>query len=221
MTCTTRFRRLARILGAALLALAVVGPVGAGPAHAINPPQTTVRGTAEVLYPWVNYFSYHVVASQGRAYVSPKVFLATAAVTDYGGGCVFRSHQIAGHCSGGRHEIYLHVGENQAAINRRGDYAAGSTLAHEFGHHIAESLGLRLSTMGSELYADCMAGAFSRYAYANRLIDMTDVYEGYHRVDDYADGAGGYPTNALRKGWYAWGFNTYDVAGCAAHAARA
>ena len=40
-------------------------------------------------------------------------------------------------------EIWIDTPVNQSKITRLGDYAAGFFLAHEWGHHMADTLGLR------------------------------------------------------------------------------
>lgn len=222
-TAAHRPARTLRFVAALVLALQLAGTATATPAHAINPPQRTVKGTVDALYPWINYFSYHVVSTSGRGYRSPGVGYADGRATHFTNGCSIYEHHIAGYCQG---DVYVHLSVNQSKIDRLGDYAAGFWMAHEFGHHVAASMGHRFSKMGGELFADCFAGAFTRYAYDWKMLDGNDVWEGYWTLGDApypAEGTGptgnGYPSKALRQGWFLWGFNSYSVTGCATHAA--
>lgn len=151
MTTTAhRPARTVRFVAALVLALQLAGTATATPAHAINPPQRTVKGTVDALYPWINYFSYHVVSSSGRGYRSPGVGYADGPATHFTNGC----------------------------------------------------------------------------SYDSKMLDANDVWEGYWTLGDApypAEGTGptgnGYPSKALRQGWFLWGFNSYSVTGCATHAA--
>lgn len=63
--------------------------------------------------------------------------------------------------------IYYDVGYLDGWRTRIGDYAAISTLAHEYGHRVQDHLSLNESTTGlftlqKELMADCLAGAYLR-----------------------------------------------------------
>jgi predicted metalloprotease len=208
-----------RILGVAsavLLALVVTSSLGTGTAGAINPPQTTVVGTMNALYNDANYFSRYVVASTGRAYRSPGVGYAYSYYASWANGCSLQEPQMAVYCGG---NVYVNVAANQSKINRLGDYASGYWLAHEMGHHVAASLGYRfVSTAGRELYADCMAGVFTRYAYGTGRLNGNDYWEAYNTLGDYypyEGSPGGYPYKADRKSWYQYGYSNNNVNNCA------
>lgn len=63
--------------------------------------------------------------------------------------------------------IYYDVGYLDGWRTRIGEFAASSTLAHEYGHRVQHHLGLNearegLFTLQKELMADCLAGAYLR-----------------------------------------------------------
>jgi predicted metalloprotease len=65
-----------------------------------------------------------------------------------------------------------------AGLGTDGDMAPITIIAHEWGHAVQRQLGLRgLLTIGRELQADCLAGAFVRGAYQARRLDPGDVEE--------------------------------------------
>jgi len=218
-TRTTPRNRIRHAVAGLVLVGILSGFAAAQPAGAINPPQSTVAGTVNTLYNTVNYWSYYVVASTGRSYRSPLVGYGYAAgATRFPNGCQIEAPHMAIYCGG---DIYFHVPVNQDKINRLGDNAAGYWLAHEFGHHVATSLGLTpwfRSTAGRELYADCMAGVFTRYAYARGVLNGNDYNEALWTLGDtypYEGSVGGYPFKSVRKNYFAWGYSNNNVQACA------
>ena len=130
-------------------------------------------------------------------------------------------YMIMAECpNNGNAQIWINYGVNQDKVTRLGDYAAGFFLAHEFGHHIGNVLGLRFPTIrGRELYADCMAGVFTKYALTQtHRLDNSDYWEGVASLDDRFPNEGGpgngYPTKADRKAWYWYGYSSYSLAAC-------
>jgi predicted metalloprotease len=201
------------------LAVLVTTSISAGPAHAMSSPQRTVAGTVNTLYNEVNYWAYAVVSSSGRGYRSPGVGYAYVSPATYSDGCRIEAPHMATYCGG---NIYFNVPVNQSKIDRLGDYASGYWLAHEFGHHVAASLGISnsfKSIVGRELYADCVAGAFTRYAYARGVLTGSDYSEALWTLGDNpypyeGSAANGYPLKANRQAWFAWGYTNYNLAAC-------
>jgi len=61
-----------------------------------------------------------------------------------------------------------------------GDFAVAVVIAHEFGHAVQALLGLLGGfTIQLELQADCMAGAFTKYAKSFGLLTETDLDEAF------------------------------------------
>jgi predicted metalloprotease len=78
--------------------------------------------------------------------------------------------------------------------NRGGDFAVAVAVAHEYGHNVQSELNLPMDpdfVMPSELQADCLAGAFTRIAEIQGILDTTDVEEGSQARYDVGD----YSTN--------------------------
>jgi predicted metalloprotease len=215
-------RRMALLAATILVLLGLVAAVSTSPAQAMTPRQTTLKGTVDLL--WYDLDSFWRFALGNSSYRSPTI----GYYTTYGtagayvaacGGYLY-DYTIMAECpNNGNPQIWIHTGVNQDKINRLGDYAAGFFLAHEFGHHIANVLGLRFSTIrGRELYADCMAGVFTRYALTQSYrLDNSDYWEGMASLDDRfpnEGGANGYPLKADRKNWYWYGYSNYSLATC-------
>jgi hypothetical protein len=211
--------RILGIASAVLLALVVMSSLGTGTAGAINPPQTTVSGTVNALYNDVNYFSRYIVASYGKPYRSPGVgYGYNAGMNWFTDGCSVADYQMASYCKG---NVYMHQPVQQSKLNRLGDYASGFWLAHEMGHHIATSVGwqpLFRSTAGRELFADCVAGVFTKYGYNTGRLAGNDYWEAMATLGDYLPNEGspgGYPLKQDRKAWFQWGYGNYNVNNCA------
>jgi predicted metalloprotease len=217
---STIAKRLAKFLALTVVSVGLIGSVAQSEASAMNPPQTTLTGTVNLMYWDLDYF-WRWVLNDAR-YVSPTVDYYTATTYKATCGGQIADYTIMAYCSyGQRPEIWIHSGVNQDKINRLGDNAAGFFLAHEWGHHVANVLGLSnsfRSVRGRELYADCMAGVFTKWEYNRGRLDAHDYWEGVWSIDDRfpnEGGANGYPLKADRKAWYEWGFTSYNLANCA------
>lgn len=210
--------RLLAVVAIPMISVALLGSVGATEASAMSSPQTTLVGTINTVY-WdldafwrMTFPTKYVRPTVGYYYNSPTYVAACGNVYDY---------TIMAACSG--NQIWIGYYVNQSKVTRLGDYSAGFFLAHEFGHHLATSLGLSTkfkSVRGRELYADCMAGIFTRYGYSySRHLDASDYWEAINSLyDTYPSegtAANGYPTKANRRAWYEYGFSQYNTSSCA------
>jgi hypothetical protein len=76
------------------------------------------------------------------------------------------------------HTIYYATWFFTEQETRFGDYAWVNILAHEWGHHIQNTLGpVPEASNAFELQADCLAGAYARDAGTRGLLDPGDVTE--------------------------------------------
>jgi hypothetical protein len=119
------------------------------------------------------------------------------------------------YCAGDR-TIYLVPQFLQDQEQQFGDFAPIAILSHEWGHHIQALLGI-IGTgppnKTSELQADCLMGAFTRYADDQALLDYGDFMEELNAAEEAGDdtflpedapGAHGLPEErikALTKGY--------------------
>lgn len=142
--------------------------------------------------------------------------------------------------------IYLEPGFFKAILERRfgatGDFAQAYVVAHEFGHHVQNELGIsthmreqqarnpRLKNELSvrlELQADCLAGVWAASAHERGLLDPGDTKEALEAAaavgDDRIQAAQGQRVNPhtwthgsseQRVYWFQKGFNTADTEQC-------
>jgi uncharacterized protein len=69
----------------------------------------------------------------------------------------------------------------QAGFGRAaGDFAVAYVVAHEYGHNVQEERGIlagRTRVLPTELNADCLAGTWTKWRYAQGGLDQSDVQE--------------------------------------------
>ncbi|HRW36674.1 MAG: neutral zinc metallopeptidase [Acidimicrobiales bacterium] len=121
-----------------------------------------------------------------------------------------------------------------------GDFAMAYVLAHEYGHHIQNLLGIddevRKAQDGAsqaeanalsvklELQADCFAGVWAKSAYEDQRLEAGDLDEAIDAAqavgDDAIQGANAnqesftHGSSEQRKQWFSTGFETGDPSAC-------
>ena len=141
--------------------------------------------------------------------------------------------------------IYLDMAffrELSRRFDAPGDFAQAYVIAHEFGHHVQNVLGIlpevnqeMRNNPGSanalsvklELQADCLAGVWAHSAYTRNLLEDGDLEEGLTAAAAVGDdriqassGGGVHPesfthgTSDQRRQWFLTGFQKGDVASC-------
>lgn len=139
--------------------------------------------------------------------------------------------------------IYIDFGFYERLEERlgfSGDFAMAYVLAHEYGHHVQNLLGIdeqvRAEQQGAsateanalsvkvELQADCFAGLWAKQAEVQGRLDATDFDEAIDAAeavgDDAIQGAGAdrdsftHGSSAERKQWFRTGFDSGDPALC-------
>jgi predicted metalloprotease len=74
------------------------------------------------------------------------------------------------------------------ALGTDGDMAAVGIVAHEMGHAVAMQLGfISKDSYETEAVADCLAGAFARYAEGDGMLESGDLDEAAHAIAAAAD----------------------------------
>jgi predicted metalloprotease len=114
-------------------------------------------------------------------------------------------------CPGGN--IYLDKRYMERLTATFGDYAVGGFLAHEWGHHVQSSLGYGNAGHRSEYHADCLAGIYTRYGYANGRLSGGDYWE-FHNWLMSQPSSPSHGTAQNRAAWYRYGYDTYSIASC-------
>lgn len=162
------------------------------------------------------------------------------------GGCGTGTPEAGPFYCPGDEKIYIDLGfyqqlEKQLGFN--GDFAEAYVIAHEYGHHIQNLLGINKEvqdqTRGAseaeanqlsvklELQADCFAGAWGRSAYEQKRLDATDFNEAIGAAEAVGDDAiqskmGGsvnqetftHGSSADREKWFRTGFDSGDPSQC-------
>jgi predicted metalloprotease len=141
--------------------------------------------------------------------------------------------------------VYLDLGffdEMASQLGAPGDFAQAYVIAHEFGHHVQDLLGIT-GQVGSitqaepqiandlsvrtELQADCLAGVWGHSAYTQSRLDPGDLDEAVNAAaavgDDRLQRQAGsrvdpdtftHGTSAQRVGWFLAGFRSGDPSSC-------
>jgi predicted metalloprotease len=212
------FRKaLAAVVSTFVLSGAFVGALGSQRVEAMSPAQGTSLGTAQVLTPDLDAFWRAAFQSWGwSTYYRPiTVHPFVSSVTVCGGKQLspFTSFACRGAYIG---NIWFAQFHTQYLLNVYGDYGAGIVLAHEWGHEIMYDVGWtsRTGQIGEELFADCLAGMYTRYGVTvTHRLDGSDYSEGYRALASAADETHG--TAQQRTDWYSYGYSAYNIYSCA------
>ncbi len=203
------------VVFAAVLGTVTISTVGTSTANAITPAQSTSVGTVNALYNDINYFWSASFRGWGWStyYRSSTVHFYNTTVTACG---ITLSPNNSYACSGSYiGNIWYGTGWTQGLLNRFGDYGAGVILAHEWGHEVMYDLGWtsRSGTIGGELFADCLAGMYTRYGITvSQRLNNSDYWEGSNTLASIAGTDHG--TAQQRTDWYRYGYTSYNINSC-------
>lgn len=209
MTIRTRFIAGVCVL---LAVLALGSALGTSPAGAINPAQTTEQGVVNTLNPDLDYYWKWYFQKWGRSFRSANLYYYNVNTNVANCGLV-QTFQIGVACAN-PNSIWLALNVNQQKIDTYGDYAGGFILAHEYGHLVQFQLGRSNRSVATrELFADCLAGTFSRWEWNRGKINNNDYYEAVNLLRSFGRGSQGYPDGEMRASWFDYGFqnNNPDV----------
>ena len=141
--------------------------------------------------------------------------------------------------------MYLDLGffrELRDRFGAPGDFAQAYVIAHEFGHHVQNLLGILPDvsrqqqenpgeanelSVKLELQADCLAGVWAHSAYTENLLEEGDLEEGLTAASSVGDDriqqqAGGrvnpesftHGSAEQRRNWFLRGFQDGQAASC-------
>ena len=178
----------------------------------------------------------------GRSYQRTTLVLFEEATPT---GCGTGTAQIGPFYCPADSKIYLDMGffrDLQSRFAAPGDFAQAYVVAHEFGHHVQNLLGIsdqvhraqqrRPSEANElsvrlELQADCLAGVWGHSAYSDQLLEQGDLEEGLNAAAAVGDDriqqqAGGrvnpetwtHGSAADRSKWFRKGFDSGDIDSC-------
>lgn len=177
------------------------------------------QGTFADLASAVDAYWTDVFRDAQRPYQSPDIVNVLAEMST---GCgIIAPEPNAFYCPPDR-TIYLVPQFLQDQERQFGDYAPIAVLSHEWGHHIQNLLGIKGPTSKAfELQADCLMGAFTRYADERGLLDYGDFLEALSSAIDSGDptflpedapGAHGMPEDRVKG--LTKGYGGGPVTGC-------
>ena len=181
-------------------------------------------------------------ANAGKQYQPTKLVLFDGATRT---GCGVGSSQTGPFYCPLDRKVYLDLGffrELRSRFDAPGDFAQAYVIAHEFGHHVQNLLGVmddvqRKQSAGSadandqsirlELQADCLAGVWAHSAYEEDLLESGDLEEGLaaaaavgdDRLQEQATGrinreSWTHGSSEQRTTWFKKGFDSGDPSAC-------
>jgi len=181
-------------------------------------------------------------ANAGKQYQPTKLVLFDGATRT---GCGVGSSQTGPFYCPLDRKVYLDLGffrELRSRFEAPGDFAQAYVIAHEFGHHVQNLLGVmddvqRKQSAGSadandlsirlELQADCLAGVWAHSAYEEDLLESGDIEEGLaaaaavgdDRLQEQATGrinreSWTHGSSEQRTKWFKNGFDRGDPSAC-------
>jgi predicted metalloprotease len=181
-------------------------------------------------------------ANAGKQYEPTKLVLFEGATQT---GCGVGSSQTGPFYCPLDRKIYLDLGffrELRSRLGAPGDFAQAYVIAHEFGHHVQNLLGVMADVQqkqsgGSadandlsirlELQADCLAGVWAHSAYEQELLESGDLEEGLaaaaavgdDRIQEQSTGrvnreSWTHGSSEQRTKWFRAGFEGGDPSAC-------
>lgn len=150
------------------------------------------------------------------------------------GGCGIGQPQAGPFYCPADQKIYIDFGfyqQLERQLGFDGDFAMAYVLAHEYGHHIQNLMGVmdrrgggNAQSVRVELQADCLAGAWASQAKADGRLEAGDFNEAIRAAnavgDDAIQGAGAnrdtftHGSSAEREKWFRQGFDSADPTSC-------
>ncbi len=192
---------------------------------------------ADVQQTWKEIFE-----RAGRTYESTRLVLFDAPTRT---GCGIGSPATGPFYCPADHKVYLDLGffrELSQRFGAPGDFARAYVIAHEFGHHVQNVMGVNRDVRAEqqaspdranelqirmELQADCLAGVWGHTAYAQGELEQGDLEEGLaaaaavgdDRLQRQATGridreSWTHGSSEQRVSWFRKGFDKGDPGAC-------
>jgi predicted metalloprotease len=178
------FGRTTRTCGSAIAIVFVVfGVVSTRPAPA-GAELYTVEEVVDYMVPFLDQYWYSVFAGAGQPYYSPNAIYYYNTWDQPGStssGCGELATNNAFYCWTDW-SIYLDYTFLDAQLWTYGDFAVAAVVAHEWGHHVEQVIGMSSAAFYSvqlELFADCLTGAAAAALDWAGALEAGDLEEAY------------------------------------------
>ena len=217
-------------------------PAGSDALDGVPDPDSELRDFVAFVVNDVQVHWDEAFRAAGREYQPTRLVLFTGGVNTACGGATSAAGPF--YCPADL-KVYLDLTffrELQERFGAPGDFAQAYVIAHEFGHHVQNLLGImeqvdaaRSAGGGNanelsvqlELQADCLAGVWAHSAYRQNQLEEGDLDEGLNaaaavgddRIQSRATGRVDpdnftHGTSEQRRDWFLRGFEGGDVASC-------
>ena len=179
----------------------ILGQMGGGPANVAQAPTEATGGDPDAQYEFIDKLGAvlddyweHELSASGQRFEQPGLVIFDAPTAT--GGCGVGEPEFGPFYCPGDSKIYLDFTfyeklEDQLGFS--GDFAMAYVVAHEYGHHIQNLLGINDEvtragrgaseaevndlSVRTELQADCFAGAWARSAFDDQRLEAGDFEE--------------------------------------------
>jgi uncharacterized protein len=215
-----------------LLAALVAGALLAGRAAAMSPAQTNAWWLASTIqfnqqtgatpYGSIEHFWATTLRAWGNSYNRPGLIWYgdyygnrnTACTESNGQTLNTAARRQNGFYCPADGTVYLDYEYMNSLIARFGDFGSGGFMAHEWGHRIQHVLGRRATqTFQGEYHADCLAGMYTRWAYATGMLQGGDYWEFSNWLSSQPN-SGTHGSGANRAAWFKYGYLQYSLGAC-------
>ena len=229
----------------------ILGQMGGGQANVASAPTDAGGGAKDAQYEFVNdlaivledYWSTQF-SSSNQNFTKAGIVLFDAPTST--GGCGVGQPEFGPFYCPGDSKIYIDLTfyeklENQLGFS--GDFAFAYVMAHEYGHHIQNLLGINAQvteasrgasqeeandlSVRTELQADCFAGAWAKSAYDDERLEAGDFDEAINAARAVGDDAiqrkstgqvnpeaWTHGSSADRQKWFRTGFDSGNPSSC-------
>jgi predicted metalloprotease len=197
-------RRTIQTLTLALV-LAVLTPLFAARPAPASAEMVTVEEVVEYMVPFLDQYWAEASSNWGIAYVSPNAvwyYNTPDAPGSVESGCGQLAVNNAFYCWTDW-SIYLDYSWLNEKLTQYGDYAVAAVIAHEWGHHIEQVLGMPNTEFYSiqlELFADCLTGTVTAELDWLGALEVGDLEEAYNLALTIGDPIGTDPAGPTSHG---------------------
>jgi predicted metalloprotease len=229
----------------------ILGQMGGGQANVASAPTESGGGAKDAQYEFVNDlgvvledFWSEQFKTSNQQFAKPGIVLFDAPTST--GGCGVGQPEFGPFYCPGDSKIYIDLTfyeKLEQQLGFSGDFALAYVMAHEYGHHIQNVLGINDEvtqagrgasqdevnelSVRTELQADCFAGAWAKSAYEDERLEAGDFDEAITAAKAVGDDAiqqrttgqvnpegWTHGSSADRQKWFRTGYDSGDPSSC-------